>query len=203
MSAIGWALLSGGIMLVWSGMTCRNPVLVIKDALTDTPADQRQAGCASTINTTLLNGQAPNSAANPVGGTGDIGRSSPVSAGSGAVMCAGVDKDAGFHGSALVTMVAIQGAESGYNPNAMGDIGLEDSTWGPSVGISQIRSLKHETGTGQWRDANRLTDPAFNARAAFAISLGGTSFAAWSTYTNGKYRSHLNEAKDAASQVGG
>lgn len=203
MAPVGWALLSSGILVLWCGMTCRNPVTAIKDALSDTPVAQRQSGCGGSINRQILDGLAPNAQTNPVGPTGDIGRSSPVTAGAGSVMAAGVLRDAGFRGVALIVSTAIGGAETGWNPGAVGDTTITDATWGPSVGFMQIRSKKAETGTGGWRDATRLADPAFNARAAFAISAGGNNFDPWTTYKNGAYRRFLNEAKDAAAQVGG
>lgn len=183
-------MLSAGLMLVWSGMTCRNPVQAIKDALSDAPPEKRQAGCRAVGDVGPL-------------GHGEIGRASPIDAGPGAVSTAQVAKAAGFRGVALIVAVAVAGAESGYNDAAEGDVAIQDAKWGPSIGRWQIRSLKAETNTGQWRDATRLHDAGFNARAAYAISGGGANWGAWATYTNGTYRRHLNEAKDAAAQVGG
>lgn len=97
---------------------------------------------------------------------------------------------AGFTGVALVTAVAIAGAESAFKPNAVGDVNLIDNKWGPSVGLWQIRSLKNPgayTGPDKLRNESSLTDPYFNARAAYAISKGGTDFKPWSTYTNGMF----------------
>lgn len=190
MAPLGWGLLSTGLMLVWCGMTCRNPVKAVMDALQDTPPEDRQSGCK------------PTGDVGPIG-NGEIGRSSPLNAGPGAVATAQLAKEAGFRGVSLIQAVAIAGAESGHNDAATGDTTIQDGKWGPSIGRWQIRSLKAETNTGQWRDANRLHEPQFNAKAAYAISSGGTNWSAWSTYTNGKYRSQLNEAKDAVSQVGG
>jgi hypothetical protein len=84
---------------------------------------------------------------------------------------------------ALITAVAIAMAESwGGDPNAVGDVGLQDSKWGPSIGLWQIRSLKAESGKGTTRDATRLKDPAFNARSMYAISGGGTKWSDWTVY---------------------
>jgi hypothetical protein len=80
----------------------------------------------------------------------------------------------------LATAVAVATAESGLNPSKKGDVTLEDATWGPSVGLWQIRSLKAEKGKGTTRDETKLTDPAFNAKAMMDISHGGTDFGPWS-----------------------
>lgn len=186
--------MSSGLMLVWCGMTSRNPITAVRDALQGTPVDKRQQSSWGVPVSGPDTGDF-------VGGT--MGRASPINAGPGAVTTAQLAKEAGFRGVSLIQAVAIAGAESNYSDGATGDTTITDAKWGPSVGRWQIRSLKAETGTGQWRDANRLRDPAFNARAAYAISAGGSNWSPWSTYTNGTYRRHLNEAKDAASQVGG
>ena len=51
---------------------------------------------------------------------------------------------------------AIARAESGLNPNAVGDEDKVDVRWGPSIGLWQIRSLHSHTSTGKPRDASRL-----------------------------------------------
>ena len=73
-------------------------------------------------------------------------------------------------------------------------VALEDATWGPSVGLWQIRSLRAERGTGKVRDVTRLKRPAFNARSMASISGKGKNFSPWSTYTSGAYKKHLAEA---------
>lgn len=88
---------------------------------------------------------------------------------------------------------AIAMAESGLRTDAMGDTGIQTSVWGPSVGLWQVRSLKADRGTGRTRDASRLTDPAFNARAMYEISAGGTNWRPWSVFTSGKYRDYLKD----------
>jgi hypothetical protein len=104
----------------------------------------------------------------------------------------------GLGHSAAVTATAIAAAESGLRTDATGDVALEDRTWGPSLGLWQIRSLKAQSGTGQSRDATKLKDPTFNARAMASISSGGTNFSPWSTYNSGAYRTHLAKAQAAA-----
>jgi hypothetical protein len=107
-------------------------------------------------------------------------------------------RNVGLSGDQAITAVAIAKAESGLNQAAVGDVKLVDRTWGPSIGLWQIRSLKAEKGTGGTRDETRLADPVFNARSMMKISGGGTSWRPWSTYTNGAYKQHLNAVRQAA-----
>lgn len=110
---------------------------------------------------------------------------------------------AGFRSDALVTAVAVSMGESGWDPQATGDTSLTDATWGPSMGLMQIRSLNAERGTGSWRDASRLYDPVFNAKAAFAISNGGTNFGPWTVYSKGLYQKYMDQARAAVAAIGG
>ncbi len=107
-------------------------------------------------------------------------------------------KGAGFTGDAVATMTAIVLAESGGDPASLGDIALENSTWGPSVGLAQIRSLNSQKGTGGQRDEIANRDPATNLKNAYAISANGTRFGAWSTFSNGIYLKHMAAAKTGA-----
>jgi hypothetical protein len=108
-------------------------------------------------------------------------------------------RQAGFAPDTAVIATAIGMAESGENPKARGDIGLETSYWGPSVGVEQIRTVKSQTGKGTDRDIARLDDdPLANMIAAFDISKGGKDFSPWTTYTSGKYRQYLGQAQAAA-----
>lgn len=107
---------------------------------------------------------------------------------------ADVYRRAGFSGGALVLMTAIGLGESGGDPDILGDEGLVTSKWGPSIGLSQIRSLWADQGTGRARDPAQLTDPDFNARAAWEISSQGSNFAPWSVFTSGAYRTYLDRA---------
>lgn len=106
---------------------------------------------------------------------------------------------AGFSPSAAVTMTAIAGGESGYDPASVGDIGKQTAAWGPSFGLFQIRTLKTETGKGTPRDIQWLAaSPANQARAAYLISSGGSNFTPWSVYTSGAWRSFAATAQSAA-----
>lgn len=109
--------------------------------------------------------------------------------------------DAGFTGAALLTIVAIAKAESGFDTDAVGDRDLTDATWGPSVGLLQIRSLHRELGTGGQRDERANHDPAHNARAGWSISDRGRSFGPWSVFQSGAYRRHLDAVRPACRAV--
>lgn len=89
---------------------------------------------------------------------------------------------AGFKGSAIKEASQIIGAESARRPGAMGDKELQDSKWGPSIGLFQIRSLRDP---GKYNDpmrnANYLDDPVFNVMAGYEKSKGGTNWNAWTT----------------------
>lgn len=100
-----------------------------------------------------------------------------------------------------VVAVAIAKAESNLNPSAVGDKRLVSETWGPSIGLWQIRSLHTHRGTGKERDATRLHDPAFNARAMRIISSNGTYWRPWSVWLHGTYEKHLPEARLAVTDV--
>lgn len=108
---------------------------------------------------------------------------------------------AGWSPGDATTATAIALAESSGRTDAVGDEHLTDSTWGPSIGLWQVRSLRAEDGSGAARDATRLTDPQFNARAAYQISSGGGTWRPWSMYTNGGYRRHLGVARDGVANA--
>lgn len=111
--------------------------------------------------------------------------------------------NAGFRGQALVLAVAIALGESSGKVNALGDKTLANSKWGYSIGLWQIRSLKNQYGSGQARDSTRLRDPAFNARAAFQISGGGSNFRPWTVFTKGIYKRYMGQAQQAAASIAG
>lgn len=105
-------------------------------------------------------------------------------------------RSAGFSGEDLVTAVAIALGESGGRTDAKGDVGLQTSTWGPSIGLWQIRSLKADYGKGTTRDEQANYDPAHNARAAYTLYRGRNGgFGDWSVFNNGAWRSHVAAAR--------
>ncbi len=111
---------------------------------------------------------------------------------------------AGFPREAAITMTAIAGAESGWRNDALGDLNLQDATWGPSYGLFQIRTYKGKTGSGDWRDIAWLTGSDLHqAQAAWHISAQGTNFTPWTVFTNGAYQQHMAAARAAADKVTG
>jgi hypothetical protein len=102
--------------------------------------------------------------------------------------------DAGFRGQDLTIAVAVALAESSGDPRAHNATPPDDS-----YGLWQINMLgamgparRREFGLASNRE---LFDPAENARAANKISGDGRSWTPWSTYTNGAYKRHLDEAR--------
>jgi LysM repeat protein len=102
----------------------------------------------------------------------------------------------GFTGGDRVIGVAVVLAESGGRTDARGDVGLQTSIWGPSIGLFQIRSLKAERGTGRTRDEVANLDPATNARHAHRVFLdAGAQWTPWSTFNHGSHRQFLERAR--------
>jgi len=104
-------------------------------------------------------------------------------------------KSAGFPDDLVPTMVAIALAESGGRTEAHAD-DSDDNSYGLWQ-INMIGSL----GPGRRKQFGLKTDsellnPTVNARAAYAI-YKSQGLKAWTTYTSGKYKKHLN-----ASDVG-
>lgn len=105
-------------------------------------------------------------------------------------------KVAGWPDDKLDLGQAIATAESGLFFDAVGDITLVSEKWGPSIGLFQIRSLRHPASFGGvdiWRYAWPLRDPIYNAKAALAITKGGTDFTAWSVWTSKSYEQYLGK----------
>jgi len=111
---------------------------------------------------------------------------------------------AGFSGKALDTAFAVAMAESGGRMDRPGDVRIQNKKWGPSLGMFQIRSLKHwKDYNDPNRDGKRLTNADFNAKAAFNISKGGTNWKPWSTYQNGSFLKYVDDAHRAEAGQGG
>lgn len=106
-----------------------------------------------------------------------------------------VAQNAGFSGEDLVTAVAVAMAESGGDPNAFGDAGIGQG----SFGLWQINSKFHpEFGP----DFTTLYDPQTNANAAYSVySAAGNSFTPWSTFKSGSYSSFVSSVAAAVAIV--
>lgn len=112
-------------------------------------------------------------------------------------------RQAGFDPASATIIAAIGMAESGLVTDARGDVKLEDSYWGPSVGPLQIRTVKSQTGSGSDRDISRVgNDPLQNFIAGYDISHHGSDFGAWTTYNTGAYRRFLGQSSSASSSAG-
>lgn len=96
---------------------------------------------------------------------------------------------AGFKGKGLSIAIAVAYAESGGNTGATGPVGEK--------GLWQVYPRAHP----DWDRGGNLYDPAYNARAAYAISGGGTNWHPWTTYNIGSYLLYLNQAEIAAQRV--
>jgi hypothetical protein len=144
-------------------------------------------------------------AATPVGAAGRSSKAKPPAVGDRpakgrltAAQIAALARQAGFRGEDLTTATAVALAESGGRADAVGDTSLQNGTWGPSVGLWQIRSLHEQRGTGGVRDELANRDPATNARHARAIASTERGWRHWSVVLHGTYRAHLSEARRAS-----
>ncbi|WP_055523688.1 peptidoglycan-binding protein [Streptomyces graminilatus] len=101
---------------------------------------------------------------------------------------------AGFTGNDIKIAAAVAMAESKGDPGIIGDQDVVDQKWGPSIGLFQIRSLKHP---GQFsppdalRVAANLKDPVYNAKTAKAIK-DAHDWKQWSTFVNGAYKQFMD-----------
>jgi hypothetical protein len=107
---------------------------------------------------------------------------------------------AGFRGQGLTIAVAVAMAESSGNPKAHNAKPPDNS-----YGLWQINMLGSmgpaRRDQFDLKSNDQLFRPDANAKAAFAISNGGSNWSPWSTYTNGMYKSHLDAARRAAQTV--
>jgi hypothetical protein len=108
-----------------------------------------------------------------------------------------IARSAGFSSITAIVATAVALAESGGNPRAHNPVPPDDSygLWQ----INMIGAMGPERRAAFGLSSNeQLYDPLTNARAAYAISHGGTNFRPWTTFTSGAYLSHLGVAKAAA-----
>lgn len=93
-------------------------------------------------------------------------------------------------------------AESAGYTDAVGDATLVSEKWGPSVGLFQIRSLRHPDQyprPDNMRYADKLRDVTYNASTAYAI-FQKYGWKQWSTYNSGSYKKYAG--KDFALKAG-
>lgn len=100
-----------------------------------------------------------------------------------------IAKAAGFTGKGLTIAIAVGWAESRGDPHATGRVGEK--------GLWQIYPAAHP----DWDRGGNLYDPAYNARAAYAISSHGTNWLPWTTYKTGIYLLYMPQAEAAAQKI--
>ncbi|TDV54997.1 transglycosylase SLT domain-containing protein [Actinophytocola oryzae] len=108
--------------------------------------------------------------------------------------------NAGWSGNDLETAVAVALAESGGDPDLLGDVRLQTDTWGPSVGLWQIRSINAGHGNQfdqQHRNEAANHDPATNAANAHAIYEQAGGWRPWTVHRTGAYQQYLDRARRA------
>lgn len=102
---------------------------------------------------------------------------------------AGAAKAAGFSGGSLATAVAVALAESSGDPGATN----QNTNGSTDYGLWQINSVHGPLlKQGDWRN------PTDNAKMAFRVSAGGTTWTPWTTYKSGAYRKFSARAQLAA-----
>jgi len=112
--------------------------------------------------------------------------------------------DAGARGSDLDTAVAVTAAESNGYADAVGDLTLINDKWGPSVGGTQIRTLRDPAGyapVDAYRDIEKLRDPAYQVEATLAIAQAG-GWGLWSTFKHGTHEQFMAPGFDLPVRTG-
>lgn len=103
---------------------------------------------------------------------------------------------AGARGEQLVTLAALTEGESGRKVDSLGDVDIQDATWGPSAGVFQIRTVKAQRGTGQTRDVDRVATLDGGARSAVelwdqSVARGKPGGQPWSAWQRGWHESYI------------
>ncbi|MCU7826408.1 hypothetical protein [Kitasatospora sp. DSM 101779] len=114
-----------------------------------------------------------------------------------------LSREVGFEEGEVDVAAAVAMAESTGRPEAVGDESLADATWGPSIGLFQIRSLRHPQQFGfpdNLRVETSLRGPTYNAKVARAIQTQAHGWSPWSTYTSGRYRDFLPNGNSAVAR---
>jgi hypothetical protein len=105
-------------------------------------------------------------------------------------------RNAGWTGDDLVTAVAVALAESGgnvkaYNPERTAGTPIGEG----SYGLWQIYLHRHP----EFATMNKF-DPQTNANEAYKVYVeAGNSFTPWSTFKNGAFEAHLDDAQAGVS----
>ncbi|HQU99519.1 MAG TPA: transglycosylase SLT domain-containing protein [Bacteroidia bacterium] len=110
---------------------------------------------------------------------------------------------AGFTMAHMPMVLSIGMWESKLNPQAVGDVNLINDTWGPSIGLMQIRTIKTPNANEHFRSTARieaLKNPFENLKAAYIISKGGTTWQPWTAYSAGHYKTTYSTALQAVAQ---
>jgi|JI10StandDraft_1071094.scaffolds.fasta_scaffold291758_3 hypothetical protein len=99
-------------------------------------------------------------------------------------------RKAGFQEDQLNLMMAISRAESGWRIEALGDTTITNKTWGPSVGVLQVRTINpgHPQGCRIREQLNMNLDAQTSCGYQIYKSQG---YKAWSAYLNGSYKKFL------------
>lgn len=84
------------------------------------------------------------------------------------------------------TMLAIMQAESGCDPQAIGDDYQISGLYAPSCGLMQIRTLRGRP------TCEELKDPATNTATAYRV-YQSQGLKAWSVHNSGKYKQFMKE----------
>jgi len=103
----------------------------------------------------------------------------------------------GFSSPAMIDIaLGIAYAESEGYADAVGDTTIVDEKWGPSIGLFQIRTLRHPLDFAvedRCRYAWALLNATYNASSALVLSKQGIDWSKWSTFRNGSYKKYLGK----------
>jgi len=108
----------------------------------------------------------------------------------------------GMRGDDLITLAALAQCESSRVPTQVGDKDLTNSTYGPSYGFLQVRSLWEQYGTNGPRDAQALASSVSHQAWAAVEVLLSQGFRAWTCYRQGKHLPLLDTVRQAAAEMG-
>lgn len=128
-------------------------------------------------------------ALSPAALSSPVGATSASSVQLGPMQLVDVLKQAGFQGQGLRTAWAVAMRESHGRPGAVSPVNPNGTR---DHGLFQLNDIH----LGRSIDASQVLDPVANARAAYRISNGGTSWGAWGLGHSG-WAGHLETAQPA------